>query len=276
MKKQRFFGHPESPLFGVYHKPRGIRSGSPKAVVICPPVGQEYNRTHWALRLMANQIARRGVHVLRMDYHGIGDSAQRSDEIDSLAVWRNDISTAIDHLRIETGAETVMLIGQRFGGTLAAQVARVRADVNSVVLWEPVIDGEVYLSRLRKMHARMLDLWVCKMATPNNDSEEEILGSRYRRSLLNEMEQVKLEFDSIVQPQLIVDADGTGDEISISDPGVQKIIRDQRPTTWNDFAELESAFLRPEIMREIVNLVDDMFKRLSRFGVLESTTGAMQ
>jgi alpha/beta superfamily hydrolase len=273
--KQRFFGHPESPLFGVYHPPRGKNRGAVRAALVCPPIGQEYNRTHWTLRLMANQVARRGVHVLRMDYHGIGDSAQSVDEIDSISIWQNDIEQAIDHLKRQTGAETVMLVGQRFGGTLAAQVAMERPDVNSVLLWEPIVEGESYIDQLRKMHAQMLDLWVCKMATPNDDDIEEILGSQYRRSLLEEIEAIQLNVGSIIQPQLIVDVESANQDFSHPGSDLQKIILDPRATSWTDIQELESAFLRPKTMRKIVGSIDEMFKRLERFDAL-TLTGAQQ
>ena len=95
---QQYFGHPESPLFGVYHAPRGKRAKDDCAVLICPPIGQEYIRTHWCLRLIANQVARAGAHVLRLDYHGMGDSSGRIEQIDSVDTWQSNIDEAIEHL----------------------------------------------------------------------------------------------------------------------------------------------------------------------------------
>jgi len=267
MISQRFFGHPESPLFGVYHRPRGKQTGDNiRAAVICPPIGQEYNRTHWTLRLLASQIARRGIHVLRMDYHGIGDAAENVQQIDQLSVWQNDIGQAIEHLKKECGASTVSLIGHRFGGALASQVAAERPDVNSVVLWEPVLDGKQYLDSLREMHATMLDLWVCKMETPSNEKVEEILGSRFQKSLLNEIEQLRLDLNNIIQPQLIVDS--TANEWSHDEPGTQFVIDDDRPVSWYELTELESAWLRPVAMRTLVKKIIDMYDRLERFDAL--------
>ncbi len=85
--KPLFFGNPERPLFGVYHPPRGTASQPPRAVLICAPLGQEYIRTHWTLRLFAKQLNRKGIHVFRMDYEGTGDSAGRLDEVTSLETW---------------------------------------------------------------------------------------------------------------------------------------------------------------------------------------------
>lgn len=269
MISQSFFGHPESPLFGVHHRPRGKSKGSNvRATVICPPIGQEYNRTHWTLRLLANQIARNGIHVLRMDYHGIGDSTENVDQIDSLKIWRDDIAHAIDHLKKESGAQTVLLTGLRFGGALAAQVAMERPDVNGAVLWEPILDGKAYLDSLREMHATMLDLWVCKMNSPNNSEIEEILGSQFQRSLVDEIEQLKLDLSRVVQPQLIVDGAANSSIYSHPEPGTQFVVEDDRATSWCELAELESAWLRPDILRQLVGKIKEMFDRLERFNAL--------
>lgn len=267
--KQRFFGHPESPLFGVYHKPRGLSvRGAPRAAIICPPIGQEYNRTHWALRLLANQLTRRKIHVLRVDYHGIGDSAQSIDQIHGLRIWKQNISQALEHLKQESGAETVMLIGQRLGATLSALVAKERADVNSVVLWEPVTNGRAFLDQLRKMHAQMVDLWVSRMTSENNDGFEEILGSRFCRSLLNEIEAIKLDIGSVIQPQLVVDQDSNRDDYQHSEPSLMKFFPSFRKSSWGELKELETAYLRPEMTREMVKFIDEMFQRLSHFEAL--------
>jgi len=277
MNKQQFFGHPESPLFAVSHSPRGSRAPSAvRAAVICPPIGQEYNRTHWTLRLLANQVARNGVNVMRMDYHGIGDSAQSVDQIEDLESWRRNIEQAIDHAKQETGAETVMLIGLRFGATIAAQVAERRPDVNGVVLWEPILNGKQYLDSLRAMHATMLDLWVCKMSTVDDNSAEEILGSQYQRTLLNEIESINQNLSDVIQPQLIADISVNVNQHSHPVDGNQFVIEDSRPESWYDLNELESAWLRPLPLREISRKIKDMFDRLERFDALNALPETME
>jgi pimeloyl-ACP methyl ester carboxylesterase len=272
----RFFGHPESPLFGVCHAARGrktraslrSRETAVRAALICPPIGQEYIRTHWCLRLLAKQLARVGVDVLRMDYHGIGDSFGIPEQIHSLADWTRNIEQAIDHLKEASGAQTVMLIGQRLGGTLATRVASRRPDVNSLVLWEPIVDGQDYLNELRSMHAQMLDLWVCPMQTPNDERVEEILGTRYSRSLLDEIEQIRLDISQIMQPQLIVDIESRRPSYRHPEPSLLKVIFEPNEGRWDDLEVLETARLRPTSTRTIVKTVDEMFTRLHRFAAL--------
>lgn len=274
--QQQFFGHPEFPLFGVYHPPRGGNKNT-RAVVICPPVGQEFNRSHWALRMLATQLARKGVHVFRFDYHGVGDSAGNTDQIESLDSWTRNIGQAVEHLKKLSGVRNVMLIGLRLGGLLAAKTAIRSSDVNSIILWEPVVNGGQYLNDLRSMHAQMLDLWVCKMQTPNNENIEEILGSRYQRSLLTEIEQQAFDVGQVLQPQLILQSPTDTESFSHPEPSLQKVVQTDRDGAWNDLRELETALLRPKATNTITTTAIDMFHRLERFGVpgSQSLSGAM-
>ena len=272
---QSFFGPTSAQLFSVYHKPRGKKFDQSRATLICAPIGQEYIRTHWSLRLMANQLARKGVHVLRFDYSGMGDSAGSIEQIASIDQWKSDIELAIEELKTRSGAETVMLLGQRYGSFLASEVAKYRSDVNSIVCLEPTLNGLEYLNGLREMHRQMLDLWVCKMTSPNDEQFEEILGSRFRRTILNEIEASHLDFTSIIQPQLIIDSHESNKSFSHPVEAIQKVVVHDRPSNWDDLRELETAYLRPEMTRTIVKTVDDMFARLKRFNALQlQTAGA--
>lgn len=266
--KHHFFGNPQSQLFGVHHPPRGIAAKPPRAVLICPPIGQEYIRTHWCLRLMANQLSRSGAHVLRMDYSGMGDSAGFLQEVGSLDQWTEDILTGIDRLKELSGAGTVMLVGLRMGAMLAARVAQQSNDVNSLVLWEPFGDGESYLKELRVMHRRMLDLWVCKMTTPDDDHVEEILGSRFSRSLIESISESKNDFGSVVQPHLIVVPKHPVVNFVHIEPSVQKVVLVEDEYNWDELRSLETAWLRSQTARKIVDLTKGMFERLNDFKAL--------
>ncbi len=266
--KHLFFGNPQSQLFGVHHRPRGIAKKPTRAVLICPPIGQEYIRTHWCLRLMANQLCRNGTHVLRMDYSGMGDSAGDLQDVQSIDQWTDDVLTGIERLKELSGAGTVMLVGLRMGAMLAAHAARQSNDVNSLVLWEPVEDGESYLTELRAMHRRMLDLWVCKMTTPNDDQIEEILGSRYCRSLIESISESKNDFFSVVQPQLIVAPKLPVVNFFHPVSGIQKVVLVDEEYNWNDLRSLGTAWLRSQTAREIVKFAKHMFERLEELKAL--------
>src|SRR5689334_22158482 len=60
-----------------------------------------------------------GVASLRYDLRGHGESEGRQEE-NTLAAHLNDIRVALAHLRQETGAVRVSLLGASFGGGLTA------------------------------------------------------------------------------------------------------------------------------------------------------------
>jgi len=143
-----YFGSGERRLFGVYTPARG-GTATARAIVLCHPFGQEYLRAHRSLRQLAAMLANSGIHVLRFDYHGTGDSAGEMTGA-SLAGWKKDIETAIEELRDTCGAARVGLLGLRLGATLAAQVVVARPkDVDALVLWDPIVSGRAYLEELR-------------------------------------------------------------------------------------------------------------------------------
>jgi pimeloyl-ACP methyl ester carboxylesterase len=141
-----FFGRSQRPLFGIHHAPKGVAARD-VGVVICPPLGQEYMRTHRALRQLALQLNKSGHHVLRFDYSGTGDSAGDNTDA-SLDGWLDDVATAIEELKDSAGVRKVALIGIRFGASLAFIAARARSDIDVIVLWDPAVRGNEHLAEL--------------------------------------------------------------------------------------------------------------------------------
>lgn len=138
-----FFGTSRRPLYGVYHPARGA-AARPTGVVLCPPMGQEYIRTHRAFRQLATQLSKQGFHVLRFDYGNTGDSGGVAEDGRPLE-WVQDIGTAIEELADSAGTKRVALVGIRLGALLAATAAHAREDVDALVLWDPVDDGAEYV-----------------------------------------------------------------------------------------------------------------------------------
>jgi alpha-beta hydrolase superfamily lysophospholipase len=141
-----FFGSSERPLFGVHHPPRE-RGARETGVVLCYPMGQEYMRSHRAFRQLANLLTRAGHHVFRFDYFATGDSSGASGE-GSLAQWSADVNQAIDELKDNASLASVSLVGLRLGAALAARASAGRADIDRLVLWDPVVLGRSYLEEL--------------------------------------------------------------------------------------------------------------------------------
>ena len=141
-----FLGDSDAPLLGAYHPARsGVDRGI--GVVLAYPFGQEYMRAHRALRLLAQALTARGVHVMRVDYRGTGDSAGDLEDFGVLD-WIEDLEIARQELRDVSGVRQVGLVGLRLGALLAAELAARLGGVSPLVLWDPVVSGESYLQEL--------------------------------------------------------------------------------------------------------------------------------
>jgi pimeloyl-ACP methyl ester carboxylesterase len=141
-----FFGAPERRLLGIYEAARHAKVS--RAVVLCHPWGAEYIHAYRAMRQLAKMLTSDGIHTLRFDYFGTGDSAGDTTAGD-LSGWETDIQSAIEELKDTTGSRRVSLVGLRLGATLAANVAmRVGAEVDALVLWDPVVSGPEYLAEV--------------------------------------------------------------------------------------------------------------------------------
>jgi len=96
-----FFGTGARRLFGVY-APGSAGTLTARAAVICYPWGPEYLRAHRSMKHLSTRLARSGLHVLRFDYFGTGDSAGEMTEGD-LRGWEDDVETAIDEVNAGLG-----------------------------------------------------------------------------------------------------------------------------------------------------------------------------
>ena len=144
-----FFFRDEQTL-GFYHPSRDPDSS--KLLVICPPFFDEYRRIYRALSELAIACADQGVHALRFDFYGTGESQGLLEEV-TLADWKKDISAAIDEGIELCGADEVFLLGVRFSATLAAQVKHRK--IKRYILWDPVISGNKYLEWLDQVNHTM-------------------------------------------------------------------------------------------------------------------------
>jgi pimeloyl-ACP methyl ester carboxylesterase len=137
-----YFGSGQRRLFGCYDAAQE-NFGKVRAVLLCYPVGNEHIFAYRTMRLLAARLVEAGLHVLRFDYFGTGDSYGDTGEAD-LASWCGDIETAIEELKEITGATKVNLVGLRVGANLSARVAaHRRKDISKLVLWEPLTADEL-------------------------------------------------------------------------------------------------------------------------------------
>lgn len=133
--------------FGWLHPARGT-VGRDVAVLICPGLYRDQLDAHHGLRLLAGDFAAAGYPAMRLDYPGMGDSADLDPGAEHWATWQRSLHSALDWLRGATGARQVVLCGLRIGATLATLVATQRDDVAALILLAPVLRGRSYVQQL--------------------------------------------------------------------------------------------------------------------------------
>ena len=145
-----YFGRHEH-LFGMFHPGHGAKG---HAVVICPPMLNEYMRSHYALRRVAMSLATEGYDVLRFDFSGQGNSLGEPKE-GGCEAWRADIEDALKEVADLSGATRVSLMAVRFSCSLAAVVSQ-RRRLARFVCWDPVFRGAVWAEALEHVRAARL------------------------------------------------------------------------------------------------------------------------
>ena len=212
-----YFGSPDKLLFGCYHEPSFERRRK-CAVVVCQPVGHEYINSHRALRQLAARLCDVGFPVLRFDYYGCGDSSGSREE-GTILQWLEDISTAISEVRSRTAVVQVCLIGLRLGGTLAMIAAAERADLESMVLWDPVVSGKGYLDGLLRLQKEMLRFRPKPSSAQEPQGYLDVLGFPLSRFLRAELEKIDLPPIAVspAKDVLVIQSDQTAGEANLKE-----------------------------------------------------------
>jgi len=182
-----YFGPDGERLFGVYDAPRHPGPDL-DGVVVCHSWGHEYTNSQRVFRVLARRLASRDHHVLRFDYFGTGDSPAAADEI-CLSRLMADLEQAISELETGTGAGETSLIGLRLGASLGALVGARKREVDCMVLWEPVVQGDAYVEELRGLHARFLERSLPRSV---RCSDAQILGHRFTARFERELGAIDL------------------------------------------------------------------------------------
>ena len=180
-----YFGERSRRLFGLY-TPARAGGGRARGAVLCAPWGPEDLRAHRSMAQLGKWLSEAGVHVLRFDCHGTGDSA--GDMVDArIDGWTDDVMTAIDELKDTAGLQRVTLVGLRLGATLAARAAtQRRRDVDGLVLWDPVLSGREHLAELRALHEQTL------RTRGLSAGPSELLGFALSEALVQDIEAIDL------------------------------------------------------------------------------------
>jgi len=148
-----FLDSPRGPLFCLYLAPAIRLRG---CVIYIHPFAEEMHKSRRMAAQMARAFAAAGHAVLQVDLTGCGDSAGDFGDA-SWEAWKSDIALACDWLR-ERSPNPITLWGLRVGAALAVDVSRELEMIDRLILWHPMVNGELFLNQfLRiKLAAEML------------------------------------------------------------------------------------------------------------------------
>jgi exosortase A-associated hydrolase 2 len=170
-----FFENHGSKLFGFLHVPHRRQSMGPQSrgIVFCHPFAEEKTISHRVVNNFARRLCRQGYPVLRFDYRGCGDSEGDFEQA-TLKTRLADIGKAIDIFFQHTQTVHLSLFGLRLGATLAALTAAGDSRVDSLVLWEPIVDVGKYFDQFLRMQVVAESTWSGKVAKTRKDLLQEL------------------------------------------------------------------------------------------------------
>jgi pimeloyl-ACP methyl ester carboxylesterase len=251
-----FFGNSNHPLYGVYHPPSALPHKK-EAILLCPPFGQEYMRSHRAYRQLALLLNKKGFPVLRFDYRGTGDSF---GDLEDMAVndWLEDIKVAAEELKHTAQVDNISMVGLRLGGLLAS-AASVDLQINRLILWDTIASGKDYQEDLNQEIAKSpnsLGKFIDQNGTLHFN------GFALSKNQLQDLSKLDLYQKSPKATQTI--------QISSSEsPAEQKLKLNwankdnfsyqltPAPGDWNFVDDFGGILLPHEIIQEIVSLFDN-------------------
>lgn len=240
-----FFGPCNQQVFAIYHPPIG---GSGQVLtVICPPLFNEYMRTHFGLRALAISLAAKGQHVLRFDYRGTGDSFGELGEV-AISDWVEDIALAVCEGREISGSSVVRLLAVRAGALLACRSVGAFGDVQRLVLWDPLPDGAGYVQALRRVEEAIgRDLRLS--GAERRETLHEYAGYRLSDRMLEELRSLDANIYTSV-PKHKLHIVSTSSEAGFSVPGV---LHDVAQFACNWETDFENLLVPKPVLERLVN-----------------------
>jgi pimeloyl-ACP methyl ester carboxylesterase len=161
------------------------------AVLFVSPWGFEEMCTRKFFRVLAEGLADAGVASLRFDYAGTGDALDVTDHSSGMAVWLETAEQAAAQLKSLSGCDSIILVSQGLGSTVAVELAQRLGGVEGIALMAPAISGRLYLREL-SVWSKMID---DGMGVPESQRETQgvwIAGLRMPEEIAAEVRKLNL------------------------------------------------------------------------------------
>lgn len=148
-----FIEHDGRKIFAAYYEPQAAISSD--AVLLAYPLGQEYMRSHRAYHQIAKALSLSGVHVLKFDYFGSGDSEGEWQDV-CLADCLDDLRYCFTQLREISAARRVSVFASRFACALSQVAFADDQAIDNMIFLDPVLNGDLYLQEQRHLQSAIL------------------------------------------------------------------------------------------------------------------------
>jgi pimeloyl-ACP methyl ester carboxylesterase len=182
-------------------------------MVLCDPFAEEKKSSQKTLAEMGRALAEAGIPALHFDYRGTGDSGGRFEQF-NLDDWRQDICAVVDWVRLRWALGRVGLLGLRLGASLAASgAAQCRAA--TLVMWEPIVDGERYAREVGQRSKIKHMLTGGQGGVPAQQEQPDFLdldGYLVAPSLMAQLAELRLDTgERFPRPALLVECNARGE-----------------------------------------------------------------
>ena len=173
-----FFKNESYNLFGVLHEAKkDINRDNRVGIIICAPFAEEKLICHRVLVNQARTLANNGFFCFRFDYMGHGDSEGAFEDA-TVETRISDISSAINFLRKEKNVTKIILIGVRFGATLAALTQDRNSGIDGLVMINPILNGKDYIEQVLRTNLTLQLVTYKKILKNREQLIDEILAGK--------------------------------------------------------------------------------------------------
>jgi exosortase A-associated hydrolase 2 len=217
-------------LFAIYHNAIvGVPSGG--AVLLVPPFAEEMNKSRRMLAMMARRMSAMGYGALLLDLFGTGES--EGDFVDARwSIWKEDIGCAVRWLAQRVPGP-IHFLALRTGALLAADfVAQSALVPGRLVLWQPVVNGELFLTQFLRL----------RLAASMMDSQRERESTQQLRRRFDSGEAVEVAGYTLA-PEL-------AQALVAQDLGA-RVVRATDKVCWMEVAASAERLLAPVSMRVV-------------------------
>lgn len=142
-----FLEHRGRRLFFLLLEPTARAAHS--SILYLPPFAEEMHKSRRIVASQARELVAAGYNVMLLDLSGCGDAGGNFSDA-SWQIWMEDATFAA-HTLAKLGAGSLTIWGLRLGALLACKLSQGRSDIQRLLLWQPVLNGEHQIDQFLRL-----------------------------------------------------------------------------------------------------------------------------